>query len=50
MRRSLYDKEMFIQIEWHVLNTLGWAISYHTVDSWLLLSLHDSPDMRRLST
>jgi hypothetical protein len=41
---SLYDEEMFTQMEWHVLNTLGWAVGHPTIDSWLQLSLYESAD------
>jgi hypothetical protein len=34
---SLYDEEMFTQMEWHVLNTLDWIIGHPTVDSFLQL-------------
>ena len=40
---SLYDEDMFTQMEWHVLNTLDWVIGHPTVDSWLQLSLKDGP-------
>ncbi len=40
---SLYDDEMFTQMEWHVLQTLGWAIGHPTVDSFLQLALEDLP-------
>ena len=29
---SLYDDDMFLQMEWHVLSTLGWAIGHPTVE------------------
>ena len=38
---SLYDEDMFTQMEWHVLNTLEWVIGHPTVDTWLQLSLND---------
>jgi hypothetical protein len=40
---SLYDEEMFTQMEWHVLNTLDWVIGHPTVDTWLQLALKDGP-------
>lgn len=40
---SLYDDEMFTQMEWHVLQTLDWAIGHPTIDSFLQLALIDSP-------
>jgi hypothetical protein len=36
---SLYDEEMFTQMEWHVLNTLDWTIGHPAVDTWLQLAL-----------
>jgi len=38
---SLYDDDMFLQMEWHVLSTLGWAIGHPTVDSFLRLATKD---------
>ncbi|KAL4878376.1 cyclin-like protein [Aspergillus karnatakaensis] len=40
---SLYDDDMFIQMEWHVLQTLGWTIGHPTVDSFLQMALLDTP-------
>lgn len=40
---SLYDDDMFVQMEWHVLQTLGWTIGHPTVDSFLQIALLDSP-------
>lgn len=40
---ALYDDEMFTQMEWHVLQTLDWAIGHPTVDSFLQLALIDTP-------
>lgn len=39
---SLYDDDMFLQMEWHVLSTLGWTIGHPTVDSFLKLAVKDS--------
>lgn len=39
---QLYDEDMFLQMEWHVLQTLGWVIGHPTVDSFLQLALQDS--------
>lgn len=39
---SLYDDDMFLQMEWHVLSTLSWAIGHPTVDNFLLMSLKDT--------
>ena len=41
---SFYDEEMFTQMEWHVLNTLGWAVGHPTIDTWLKLALYESAD------
>jgi hypothetical protein len=38
---SLYDEEMFTQMEWHVLNTLEWVIGHPTIDTWMTLKLKD---------
>ncbi|TVY83161.1 G1/S-specific cyclin CCN1 [Lachnellula suecica] len=40
---SLYDEDMFTQMEWHVLNTLEWVIGHPTVDTWLQLALNTGP-------
>lgn len=40
---SLYDDDMFLQMEWHVLQTLGWTIGHPTVDSFLSIALLDVP-------
>lgn len=40
---SLYDDDMFLQMEWHVLQTLGWTIGHPTVDSFLQIALADLP-------
>lgn len=42
---SLYDDEMFTQMEWHILNTLDWIMGHPTVDSFLQVALIDQhPD------
>jgi hypothetical protein len=38
---SLYDDEMFTQMEWHVLQTLNWIIGHSTVDAFLQLALSE---------
>lgn len=38
---SLYDDEMFTQMEWHVLQTLNWAIGHPTVDAFLQVALSE---------
>jgi hypothetical protein len=40
---SLYDDDMFLQMEWHVLQTLGWTVGHATVDSFLNVALLDMP-------
>lgn len=41
---SLYEEEMFTQMEWHVLVTLDWVIGHPTVDSFLQLGLSEDPE------
>lgn len=36
---SLYDDDMFTQMEWHVLQTLNWIVGHPTVTSFLQLAL-----------
>ncbi|KAK5709396.1 hypothetical protein LTR17_019795 [Elasticomyces elasticus] len=36
---SLYDDDMFTQMEWHVLQTLNWIVGHPTVTSFLDLAL-----------
>ena len=38
---ALYDEEMFIQMEWHVLQTIGWQIGHPSVDSFLQLAFEE---------
>lgn len=38
---NLYDEDMFIQMEWHVLQTLGWVVGHPTVDSFLQMVLQE---------
>nr|KMM69133.1 G2/mitotic-specific cyclin-4 [Coccidioides posadasii RMSCC 3488] len=40
---SLYDDDMFVQMEWHVLQTLGWSIGHPTVDGFLQVAVMDTP-------
>lgn len=40
---SLYDDDMFLQMEWHVLSTLNWTIGHPTVDSFMKMATKDSP-------
>ena len=49
---SLYDDDMFLQMEWHVLSTLGWAIGHPTVDSFMRLAVKDNvydPELENLT-
>jgi hypothetical protein len=36
---SLYDEDMFVQMEWHVLQTLGWCVGHPTVDAFLQVAV-----------
>ena len=36
---SLYEDDMFVQMEWHVLQTLNWIIGHPTVDSFIQVAL-----------
>lgn len=38
---ALYDEDMFIQMEWHVLQTLNWLVGHPTVDNFLQLVLSE---------
>lgn len=40
---GLYDDDMFTQMEWHVLQTLSWAIGHPTIDAFLQLDLEGHP-------
>lgn len=40
---SLYDDEMFTQMEWHVLQTLNWVVGHPTVDAFLQIALATAP-------
>ena len=39
---SLYEEHTFTEMEWHVLQTLDWAIGHPTVDSFLQLARETS--------
>lgn len=39
----LYEEEMFTQMEWHVLQTLEWAIGHPTIDGFLQLATEALP-------
>ena len=36
---ALYDDDMFTQMEWHVLQTLGWLIGHPTIDGFLQMAV-----------
>lgn len=40
---SLYDDDMFTQMEWHVLQTLTWSMGHPTVDCFLQMAVLDTP-------
>ncbi|KAF2205953.1 G1/S-specific cyclin CLN2 [Delitschia confertaspora ATCC 74209] len=49
---SLYDDEMFTQMEWHVLQTLNWMVGHPTVDAFLQLAIHETeydPEVEHMS-
>ncbi|TGZ81791.1 hypothetical protein EX30DRAFT_232915 [Ascodesmis nigricans] len=39
---NLYEEDMFIQMEWHVLSTLNWTIGHPTVEAFLQLILQEA--------
>lgn len=39
---SLYDDDMFTQMEWHVLQTLNWIVGHPTVTSFLETALSEA--------
>ncbi|KAG9841845.1 hypothetical protein KCU68_g8454, partial [Aureobasidium melanogenum] len=39
---SLYDDDMFTQMEWHVLQTLNWIIGHPTVTGFLEIALSET--------
>lgn len=49
---SLYDDDMFMQMEWHVLQTLNWVVGHPTVTSFLQLALTEvafDPELEHMS-
>ncbi|KAF2771136.1 hypothetical protein EJ03DRAFT_46021 [Teratosphaeria nubilosa] len=49
---SLYDDDMFTQMEWHVLQTLNWIVGHPTVTSFLQLALtevNQDPELEHMS-
>lgn len=41
---SLYEDDMFTQMEWHVLQTLDWIIGHPTIDNFLQVALEGVED------
>lgn len=39
---SLYDDDMFLQMEWHVLSTLSWSVGHPTVDAFLKMATREA--------
>ena len=49
---SLYDDDMFTQMEWHVLQTLNWVVGHPTSTSFLQLALSEvafDPELEHMS-
>ncbi|KAK0267038.1 hypothetical protein LTR91_004681 [Friedmanniomyces endolithicus] len=49
---SLYDDDMFTQMEWHVLQTLNWMVGHATVTSFLQMALTEvafDPELEHMS-
>jgi hypothetical protein len=49
---SLYDDDMFLQMEWHVLSTLSWAVGHPTVDNFVKMTTKDKvydPEVENLT-
>lgn len=49
---SLYDDDMFSQMEWHVLQTLNWVVGHPTVTSFLQLAMSEiafDPELEHMS-
>ena len=40
---GLYDDDMFIQMEWHVLQTIDWSIGHPPIDHFLKIAMEDQP-------
>lgn len=38
---ALYDDDMFTQMEWHVLQTLGWNVGHPTIDGFLKVAMEN---------
>ena len=49
---ALYDEDMFMQMEWHVLQTLNWVIGHPTVTNFIQVALNEStydPELEHLA-
>lgn len=49
---SLYDDDMFTQMEWHVLQTVNWMIGHPTVASFLEMAMYENdadPELQHMS-
>jgi hypothetical protein len=49
---SLYDEDMFTQMEWHVLQTINWVVGHPPVTSFLELALTEvgfDPELEHMS-
>ena len=49
---SLYDDDMFTQMEWHVLQTLNWMVGHPTVTSFQQLAMSEvscDPELEHMS-
>jgi hypothetical protein len=50
---SLYEDDMFTQMEWHVLQTLNWIVGHPTVSSFIDVALSETPsdpELQHLAT
>lgn len=49
---SLYEEDMFTQMEWHLLHTLDWVIGHPTIDSFLQVAMAENaydPEIEHMS-
>ncbi|KAL8636245.1 MAG: hypothetical protein Q9228_006339 [Teloschistes exilis] len=49
---AVYEDDMFTQMEWHVLQTLGWTIGHPTVDSFIKVAMddmHPDPELEHMA-
>ncbi|KAI9680301.1 MAG: hypothetical protein M1829_001187 [Trizodia sp. TS-e1964] len=50
---ALYDDDMFMQMEWHVLQTLNWIIGHPTVDTFLQMihaEVSEDPELEHMAS